>query len=92
LGAFADVRPASGEVPALVAGRPPPGTPAGTLLALALNGRVATVAEVAPEGRDGTLRFAGLLPGGWFVPGANRLEVLVVEDGGGLRRLPVAGG
>ena len=92
LGAFADVRPASGEVPALVAGRPPPGTPAGTLLALALNGRVATVAEVAPEGRDGTLRFAGLLPGGWFVPGPNRLEVLVVEDGGGLRRLPVAGG
>jgi hypothetical protein len=91
LGAFADVRPASGEVPALVAGRPPPGTPAGTLLALALNGRVATVAEVAPEGRDGTLRFAGLLPGGWFVDGANRLEVLVVEDGG-LRRLPLRDG
>jgi arylsulfatase A-like enzyme len=91
LGAFADVRPASGEVPALVAGRPPAGTPAGTLLALALNGRVATVAEVAPEGRDGTLRFAGLLPGDWFVPGANRLEVLAVEDGG-LRRLPVADG
>jgi hypothetical protein len=92
LGAFADVRPARGEVPALVAGRPPPGTPAGTRLALALNGRVATVAEVAPEGRDGTLRFAGMLGGGGFVAGPNRLEVLVVTDGGGLRRLPLTDG
>jgi hypothetical protein len=48
LDAFADVRPSRGEVPALVAGLPPPGTPAGTRLAVALNGRVATVAEVAP--------------------------------------------
>jgi hypothetical protein len=91
LDAFADVRPSRGEVPALVTGRPPAGTPAGTLLALALNGRVATVTEVAPEGRDGTLRFAGLLPGGGFVPGANRLEVLVVGDGD-LRRLPLRDG
>jgi hypothetical protein len=49
LDAFANVRPSRGEVPALVAGLPPPGTPAGTRLALALNGRVATVAEVAPK-------------------------------------------
>jgi Sulfatase len=92
LGAFADVRPSQGEVPALVAGRPPPGTPAGTRLAIALNGRVATVAEVAPEGRDATLRFAGMLPGDGFVPGANRLEVLVVTDDGGLRRLSLRDG
>ena len=92
LDAFADVRPASGQVPALVVGQPPPGTPAGTLLALALNGRVATVVEVAPEGRDGTLRFAGLLGGDGFVTGANRLEVLVVSGGGGLRRLGLRGG
>jgi hypothetical protein len=82
LDVFTDVRPAGGEVPALVAGLPPPGTRAGTLLAIALNGRVASVAEVAPEGRDGTLRFAALLPGSWFVQGANRLELLVVEDDG----------
>ena len=50
------------------------------------------MAEVAPEGRDGTLRFAGMLGGGGFVAGANRLEVLVVEGDGGLRRLPLAGG
>jgi hypothetical protein len=87
LEAFTDVRPASGEVPALVEGLPPPGQPAGTLLAVALNGRVATVAEVAPEGRDGILRFAALLHGSWFVPGANRLEVLIVEDDQILRRL-----
>ncbi|HEX2156556.1 MAG TPA: sulfatase-like hydrolase/transferase, partial [Actinomycetes bacterium] len=92
LGAFQQVRPSTGEVPALVTGRPPPGTPAGTLLAIALNGRVATVAEVAPEGRDHTLRFAGMLPGDRFVAGANRLEVLVVTDGGGLRRLGLRDG
>jgi hypothetical protein len=63
LGAFADVRPFRGEVPALVTGRPPAGTPAGTLLALALNGRVAAVTEVAPEGRDGTLRRLPLRDG-----------------------------
>jgi hypothetical protein len=91
LDAFADVRPSRGEVPALVAGLPPPGTPAGTRLALALNGRVATVAEVAPEGRDHVLRFAGMLGGAGFVAGPNRLEVLVVTDDG-LRRLSLRGG
>jgi hypothetical protein len=92
LDAFRNVRPSTGEVPALVAGRPPPGTPAGSLLAIALNGRVATVAEVAPEGRDHTLRVAGMLGGDGFVAGANRLEVLVVTDGGGLRRLGLRDG
>jgi hypothetical protein len=91
LDAFANVRPSRGEVPALVAGLPPPGTPAGTRLALALNGRVATVAEVAPEGRDHVLRFAGMLGGEGFVAGPNRLEVLVVTDDG-LRRLSLRGG
>jgi hypothetical protein len=91
LDAFADVRPSRGEVPALVAGLPPPRTPAGTRLALALNGRVATVAEVAPEGRDHVLRFAGMLGGAGFVAGPNRLEVLVVTDDG-LRRLSLRGG
>jgi hypothetical protein len=91
LDAFENVRPSGGEVPALVAGLPPPGTPAGTLLAIALNGRVATVAEVAPEGRDHVLRFAGMLDGDGFVAGPNRLEVLVIEDGG-LRRLGLRGG
>jgi hypothetical protein len=69
----------------------PAGLPPGTLLAVALNGRVGAVATVAPEGRDHTLRFAAMLPGSWFVAGANRLEVLAV-GGGQLRRLPLQGG
>jgi hypothetical protein len=33
-----------------------------------------------------------MLDGGGFVAGPNRLEVLVVTDGGGLRRLPLTDG
>jgi Sulfatase len=91
LGAFRDVRPDRGQVPAYVQGTVPAGMAPGTLLALAVNGRVQTVARVAPEGSGGTLRFAGMLPGWSFVAGANRLEVLAVE-GSGLRRLPLQGG
>jgi hypothetical protein len=90
LGAFRDVRPDRGQVPAYVQGTVPAGVAPGTLLALAVNGRVQTVATVAPEGGAGTLRFAGMLPGSSFVAGANRLEVLAVE-GSGLRRLPCGG-
>ena len=91
LGAFRDVRPDRGQVPAYVQGTVPAGVAPGTLLALAVNGGIRTVAKVAPEGGAGTLRFAGMLPGSSFTAGANRLEVLAVE-GGGLRRLPLQGG
>jgi hypothetical protein len=91
LGAFRDVRPDRGEVPAFVHGTVPAGLAPGTLLAVALNGRIGTVAPVAPEGRQHTLRFAGMLPGSYFVAGANRLEVFVVEGAGRLRRLPLQG-
>jgi hypothetical protein len=85
---FSKVDPASGEVPALVVGEPPAAVGAGSLLALALNGRIGAVAEVAPEGKDQALRFAGILPGELFKKGANQLEVLRIE-GGQLRRLPL---
>jgi hypothetical protein len=91
LGAFRNVRPGRGEVPAFVHGTVPAGLPPGTLLAIALNGRIGTVAPVAPEGPQRTLRFAGMLPGPSFVAGANRLEVFVVEGAGRLRRLPLRG-
>jgi hypothetical protein len=91
LAAFRDVRLDRGQVPAFLHGTVPAGLPPGTLLAVALNGRVGAVATVAPEGRDHTLRFAAMLPGSWFVAGANRLEVLAV-GGGQLRRLPLQGG
>jgi hypothetical protein len=86
---FGDVDLASGEVPALVVGEPPAGVSAGSLLALALNGRIGAVAEVAPEGKDQARRFAGVLPGQLFKNGANELQVLLVERGR-LRRLPLA--
>jgi len=85
---FSKVDPASGEVPALVVGEPPAGMGAGSLLALALNGRIGSVAEVAPEGKDQSLRFAGILPGELFKSGANELQVLLIERGQ-LRRLPL---
>ena len=85
---FSKVDPASGEVPALVVGEPPAGMGAGSLLALALNGRIGAVAEVAPEGKDQSLRFAGILPGELFKTGANELQVLLIERGQ-LRRLPL---
>jgi Sulfatase len=84
---FSNVDPASGEVPALVVGEPPAGVGAGSLLALALNGRIGSVAEVAPEGKDQDLRFAGILPGQLFKTGTNELQVLLIERGQ-LRRLP----
>jgi hypothetical protein len=90
LAAFRDVRPDRGQVPAYVQGTVPAGVAPGTLLALAVNGRIATVVKVAPEGAAGTLRFAGMLPGSSFTAGANRLEVLAVE-GAGLRRSPLRG-
>ena len=89
LGAVRNVRPGRGEVTAFVHGTAPSGLPPGTLVAIALNGRIGTVASVAPEGPRRTLRFAGMLPGPSFVDGANRLEVFVVEGAGRLRRLPL---
>jgi hypothetical protein len=80
----------TGEVPALVVGQAPRGMAAGTHLALALNGQVATVAEVAREGKDGALRFGGILPGELFTSGTNQLEVLEI-DGHKLRRLTLEG-
>jgi hypothetical protein len=92
LAAFRDVRLDRGEVPAYVHGTVPAGLPAGTLLAVALNGRVGAVAAVAPDGPDHTLQVAAMLPGASFVAGANRLELLAVEGGGQLRRLPLQSG
>jgi sulfatase-like protein len=86
LAAYGNVRPDRGQVPAYLRGTAPSGLAPGTLLAVALNGRVATVAKVAPEGAQGTLRFAGMLPDTAFVAGDNRLEILALE-GQGLRRL-----
>jgi Sulfatase len=87
---FEKVNLEAGEVPALVVGQAPAGMAKGTKLALALNGQITTVAEVAPEGKDKALRFGGMLAGELFRSGANQLDVLVI-DGDRLRRLSLEG-
>ena len=87
---FEKVNLEAGEVPALVVGQAPAGMAEGTKLALALNGQITTVAEVAPEGKDKALRFGGVLAGELFRSGPNQLEVLVI-DGDRLRRLSLEG-
>jgi hypothetical protein len=75
------------KLPAFVHGTAPAGLAPGTLLAVALNGRIGTVATVAPEGRQRRLRFGGMLPAGLFEADSNRLELFVVEGAERLRRL-----
>jgi hypothetical protein len=87
LDAFARVDPAAGLVPAFVKGAVPAAVPAGTPLALALNGVVVAVVPVLPAA-GARPRFAAMLgDGSRFRPGANSLELFLVEAGG-VRRLP----
>ena len=84
---FDDVQPGT-AVPAFVYGLLPPDLPADTRIAIAVNGRVGTVATVARQ--DAThLWFAGFLEHErLFVAGPNKLELFVVErDGRHLRRV-----
>jgi hypothetical protein len=85
LESFRDVRPDAGTIPALVYGSVPASVPDGTLLAIAVNGKIGAVAPVV----GGAPRFAGLVPdGNLFVSGANKLELFEVTKGGtGLLRL-----
>jgi hypothetical protein len=87
LGAFDDVQPRLGTVPALVTGslqhdRPP------AAVAVALNGTIVATSQVYG---DDPARFATVLPDTAFVAGANRLEVLAVGPDGALTRLRVRG-
>ncbi len=92
LDAFDDVAPERGAVPALVHGTVPDEVPEGASLAIALNGRIATVVPVV-SGADGSRRFAGLIADETrFVAGANDLDLLLVDAGGAaLQRLQLGG-
>lgn len=82
LAAFDDVNPGGGSLPALVLGTLPKSVPNGTLLAIAVNGRIGAVVPVAPPDKRGR-RFAGLVADeSLFRPGANRLELYEVTDSG----------
>ncbi|MFJ6198915.1 sulfatase-like hydrolase/transferase [Micromonospora sp. NPDC092111] len=90
LAAFGDVDPAAGELPALVWGTVPRQVLDGTLLAVAVNGRVGAVVPVVPEDKGGR-RFAAFLPDDHlFRAGGNRLDVYRVGADGSLRRLTLS--
>jgi hypothetical protein len=79
---FRDVRPDAGSVPALVYGTVPAEVADGTLLAVAVNGRIGAVLPVA-RAAPGSPRFAGLVVDeNLFVTGTNRLDLFEVADGG----------
>ncbi|WP_432906854.1 sulfatase-like hydrolase/transferase [Micromonospora matsumotoense] len=90
LGAFDHVDPAAGELPALVWGTVPRQVPDGTLLAVAVNGRIGAVVPVVPKDQGGR-RFAAFLPDDHlFRAGANRLDLYRVGPGGALRQLTLS--
>ncbi|WP_422751889.1 sulfatase-like hydrolase/transferase [Micromonospora sp. WMMD708] len=90
LGAFDHVDPAAGELPALVWGTVPREVPDGTLLAVAVNGRIGAVVPVVPPDKGGR-RFAAFLPDDHlFRAGANRLDIYRVDPGDTLRRLTLS--
>lgn len=86
---FDRIDPDSGQLPALVYGSVSDSVPTGTVLAIAVNGRIgAVVPVVAPD--PGGRRFGGLVPDeSLFVPGGNRVEIFTVGDGPTLHRLAV---
>jgi len=63
-------------VPVLVAGAAQ-GLPAGTVLAVAVNGRIEATTKLLPRG--GRLQYAALLRPSSLRPGANRLTVVAVR-------------
>ncbi|MEV0156469.1 sulfatase-like hydrolase/transferase [Micromonospora sp. NPDC050686] len=90
LAAFRDVRASDGELPALVWGTVPASVPDGTLLAVAVNGRIGAVVPVVPADAGGR-RFAALLPDDrLYRVGKNQLDVFRVGPGDTLRRLTLS--
>ncbi|MFI7607749.1 sulfatase-like hydrolase/transferase [Micromonospora sp. NPDC049366] len=90
LAAFRATDPDTGTLPAMVWGSVPDEVPEGTLLAVAVNGRVGAVVPVVPPDPGGR-RFAALLADDrLFQAGANQLDVYQVTGDGGLRHLALS--
>ncbi|MFG3697150.1 sulfatase-like hydrolase/transferase [Micromonospora sp. NPDC047620] len=90
LSGFRAVDPDTGRLPAAVWGDVPDEVPSGTLLAVAVNGRVGAVVPVVPRDAGGR-RFAALVADDrLFHAGANRLDVYRVAADGTLRRLDLS--
>jgi hypothetical protein len=78
-------RPDSRLVPSFVTGRVTGGTPAGTQVAIAVNGRVRGTSETFQDGED--VRIAGFVPPSSFRSGSNSLDVFAVAGPAGSRHL-----
>ncbi|MGC4813042.1 sulfatase-like hydrolase/transferase [Micromonospora sp. DT228] len=90
LAAFTATDPDTGTLPALVWGDVPDRIPDGTLLAVAVNGRIGAVVPVVPPDPGGR-RFAALLSDDkLFRAGSNQLDVFQVATDGTLRRLALS--
>ncbi|MER7475854.1 sulfatase, partial [Micromonospora sp. NPDC000018] len=90
LSAFRAVDPDTGRLPAAVWGDVPDEVPDGTLLAVAVNGRVGAVVPVVARDAGGR-RFAALVADDrLFHAGENRLDVYRVAVDGTLRRLDLS--
>ncbi|MDG4809823.1 sulfatase-like hydrolase/transferase [Micromonospora sp. WMMD1120] len=90
LAAFTATDPDTGTLPALVWGDVPDRVPDGTLLAVAVNGRIGAVVPVVPPDPGGR-RFAALLTDdSLFRAGTNRLDLYQVATDGTLRRLTLS--
>ncbi|WP_330441081.1 sulfatase-like hydrolase/transferase [Micromonospora sp. NBC_00821] len=90
LAAFTATDPDTGTLPALVWGDVPDRIPDGTLLAVAVNGRIGAVVPVVPADPGGR-RFAALLADDkLFHAGTNQLDVFQVATDGTLRRLALS--
>ena len=88
---FADVRLASGFVPARIVGSlDGRETSPGRAVAIAVNGQVAAVTRTFVQARRA--QFAALVPESAFVEGENDVEVFFVETGDGSLRLVRLGG
>ncbi|MFG2049926.1 sulfatase-like hydrolase/transferase [Micromonospora sp. NPDC048935] len=90
LAAFTATDPDTGTLPALVWGDVPDRIPDGTLLAVAVNGRIGAVVPAVPPDPGGR-RFAALLTDDrLFRAGNNQLDVFQVTTDGTLRRLALS--
>ena len=87
---FEDVDPERTEIPALVKGTIDSGAEVGDPLAVAVNGRVVATGEAYEA--FGATRVIAAIPPESLRPGANEVEVLLVEGSGAKARLTSLGG
>jgi hypothetical protein len=90
---YAQVKPASGAIPAFVRGSVESATPIAphTIAAIAVNGVVRAITEILFDGHPPTPVFGALVPESVWRPGANSVEVYaVVPSGDGFALAPAA--